>query len=390
MSVNNNKVVTIGSLIKKDVKDAYYLPAWPSSHTRGHYRFRNDKKYRVYDCPPPSLTFNNLSFPFRNLAAAGDEVPVLLDYQPPRYLKKHWKKWLTAFPQAKLKTVDEGLKDDALIVTTGALQSISEKKHSVDPDVLYMVQLKSVLPEIGVPCPTRMEENAVECPCIVKVDQSWSGRGTLMAKNKHELSAILKEIREENGWKEKIIFEKVIQGIKEVPSFQFHLHRSGEIYWIGTTCGGFTGYQWTSAVVDWDKHEYYKNLVWDDFTIPITKYLHKQGYFGLVTFEVIITDHGMYLCDLNPRVGGDTTHLLLAPFMAQSMGYTHSCLTLNNHFNVPPKTIIENANDLNNANVGRVIVTSAANDGNGCVCDLSIYAKTLDDLKVLYEKVTHT
>ena len=388
-SDTGNKVVTIGSLIKKDLKDAYFLPSRPSTHTREAYRFINDKKYHVYDFPPPPLHFNQRCFPFRNIPTAGDEVAVLLDFPPPKYLKRHWKKWLTAFPTANLKPIDQGLLDDVPIVTTSALQGIPEMKHSVDPDVLYEVQLKRVIPEIGVPCPAHMEENAVECPCVVKVDQSWSGRGTLLADNKQELSAILKEIRDENGWKESIIFQEVIQGIKEVPSFQFHLHKSGEIYWVGTTCGAFTGCNWTSCEVDWDAQDYYKNLVWDKFTLPITKYLLKKGYFGLVTFEVLITDHGMYLCDLNPRVGVDTTHLLLGPYMAQ-MGYTHSCLMINIKLDPPPKAIVENANDINIANVGRVIVISATSTGNGCQCDFSIFAKTREELKVLYEKVTNS
>jgi len=232
-----------------------------------------------------------------------------------------------------------------------------------------------------------MDENKVNCPCIVKVNQSWSGRGTLMVKNHDELSSALREIREEYGWKEKILFQELIQDIKEVPSFQFHLHKSGEIYWVGTTSGGFTGYQWTSAVVDWNKQDYYKDLVWDKFTIPITKYLIKQGYFGLVTFEILITHNDdMYLCDLNPRVGGDTTHLLLASYMA-SLGYKHSCLSLNNELNVSAKTVVENANQLNNANAARVIVKSAADTDNGCVCDFSIFAKNFDDLHELFKKV---
>ncbi|KAK3726552.1 hypothetical protein QZH41_001953 [Actinostola sp. cb2023] len=236
-----------------------------------------------------------------------------------------------------------------------------------------------------------MEESAVEFPCIVKVDLSWSGRGTMLANNKNELSAIVKEIREDYGWKETILYQEMIQGIEEVPGFQFYLHKSGEIYWIGSMSGEFTGYKWTSGMIDWDRQDEYKNLAWDNFTIPIAMYLHKQGYYGFVMYELLRTNHGMYLCDLNARVSGDTAHFLVAPLMAQ-LGYKQSWVTVNKKLNAPPKIIVENADEINEAaNNGRVIVLSAASDGtdgNGCFCDLSIYAKTNEDLKVLYDKVT--
>jgi predicted ATP-grasp superfamily ATP-dependent carboligase len=232
-------------------------------------------------------------------------------------LSNHWKEWLPDFPVADLKTVDEGLQDEVPIVTTAAMEQIPKKKHSVDPDVLYNVQLKSSILELGVSCPKHMTENELTFPCIAKVDMSWSGRGNRLLKNKDEMSAVLKDIREECGWEKNIIFQELIEGIKEVPTFQFHLDKSGEIYWIGTGSGRFKGFKWTSGVVDWDTQEEYKNLVYDQFTIPIKNYLHKQGYFGLVTFEILITDHGLYLVDLNPRIGGDITYLLIAPYMAQ-------------------------------------------------------------------------
>jgi len=60
--------------------------------------------------------------------------------------------------------------------------------------------------------------------------------------------------------------------------------------------------------VDWDKQEGYEEIVHEEFTLPIKKYLHERGYFGLATFKVLITDHGRYLVDLKPRIGGDTAH----------------------------------------------------------------------------------
>jgi predicted ATP-grasp superfamily ATP-dependent carboligase len=304
-------------------------------------------------------------------------------------LKNHWKKWLPAFPSADLKKVNEGLQDDVPIVINAAIQCIPKNKHSVDPDVLYKVQLKSSVPEIGVPCPKHMTENSVSFPCMVKVDMSRSGLGNRVAKNKDEFSAILKELRE-GGWKDNVVFQEMIQGIKEVVSFQFNLNKSGEIYWIGSIVGGFNGFSWTNGVVDWDKQEEYKNLFYDEFVIPVKNYLHERGYFGIVMCDVLICDHGKYLVDLNPRVSGDTTHLLLAPYMAQ-FGLKHSILKQGSTINKPAKTLVELADHINiNTNIGKVIVVSAADvDDERSQYEVSVFAQTSLEVTELHNKLSY-
>ncbi|EDO28703.1 predicted protein [Nematostella vectensis] len=174
-----NEVLTLGSLIKKDLNEAYFLPAWPSTYSSKDYRFLNDKKYRVFDYPPPSQTFLEYQFPMRNLATAGSEVPILMDRQPDKNLTAHWKKWLPAFAPATIKTIEEGLSDNVPVVTTGAMQGMSENKHSVNPDTHYRLQLKSTIPEINVCSPPRINVSNLSFPCLMKIDQSWSGRGSV-------------------------------------------------------------------------------------------------------------------------------------------------------------------------------------------------------------------
>ena len=178
-------VITIGSLIRKDLNKAYFLPHLPSSYSKG-YRFQNDTKYRVFDSPPPALSFNQVLFPLRNLPTAGDEIPVLMEHQPPSYLQKHWTKWLPAFSEATVRSVDEALQDDVPIVTSAALQGIPEHKHNIDPDVIYKLQLKSSMLDIGVPIPRHMDENAISYPCAVKADMGWLGRGSQLLQNASE------------------------------------------------------------------------------------------------------------------------------------------------------------------------------------------------------------
>ena len=387
MSSSKN-VITIGSLIQKDLKDAYFLPQQPSSYSKG-YRFQNDTTYRVYDCPPPPLRFNQVLFPLRNLPAAGKGIHVIMDHKPPLYLQKHWEKWLPAFSPATVKSVDEALLDDVPIVTSAAHQNIPEHKHSIHPDVMYKLQLKSSILEIGVPVPRHMDENSISYPCAVKADMGWCGRGSERVTNASELSDTLRHIRDEYGWKGRIVFQEFLPGVDEVPSFQFHLDKSGEIFWVGTSLGKFNVFQWTGATVDWDKHEDYRNLVYDDFTVPIANYLQNNGYFGLVTFEVLFTDHGKYLVDLNARVGGDRTHMLLARYMAMEAGLKHSAMFSENTHTFTGAKLVEKTNDLNKKNQGKIVVLAVANVGNdGCDSDVSVFAKGPEEVQALFKKLT--
>ena len=380
----SKNAVTIGSLIKKDLEKAYFLPQKPSSYCQG-YRFLNDEEYQVFDYPPCPLQFRQFVSPFRHLPAAGNEIPIIMEYQPESYLQQHWQQWLLAFPSAEIKSLEEGLEDEIPVVTTAAHQRIPRLKHSVNPDVLYQVQLKSSIRNINAPSPRHLGEDAISYPCMVKVDMSSGGLGNRLIENEGELSASLREIRDDGHWEGEIVFQEFISGVKEVPSFQFYLHKSGEIFWVGTTMGGFDSFAWTSGTVDWDKQEEYEHLVYEQFTLPVKNYLHERGYFGLVTFEVLITDHGKYLVDVNPRIGGDTTHLLLARYMALDIDLKHSAIFCYNKHRTTAKMFVEKANAINNKGKGMIIILSAADVDEECESYLSVFAKTPEEVQTLFQ-----
>ena len=388
MMASSTNAITIGSLIQKDLKEAYFLPQKPSSYLKG-YRFFNDKKYRIYDYPATPSSLRRLMSPFYHLPAAGDEIPVLMERKPESFLKQHWKQWLPAFPPAEVKSPDEGLQDDLPIVTRAALQSIPEDKHFVHPDILYELHLKSSILDIKAPSPRHMEERDISYPCMVKIDMSSGGRGNRLVKNEIELSTTLRHIREVCGWTGEIVFQEFFSQVKEVPSFQFYLHKSGELFWVGTTSGGFSGFKWTDGLVDWDKQDYYEKLVLEDFTKPIKNYLQKRGYFGLVTFEVVITDHAKYLVDMNPRIGDDTTHLLLARYMALDFGLKHSAIFCYNKHNFSARRLVAKANAINKKSEGIIIVLSVADADKGCESDLSIFAKTPEEVQTLFHNLSN-
>lgn len=385
--MSSKNVVTIGSLIQKCLKKAYFLPQKPSSYSKG-YRFLNDKKFRVFDCPPSSLDFDRCLYPFRHLPAAGNEVPIIMECQPQDYIQQHWKQWLPAFPPIVMKPLDEALRDEVPVVTTAAMQCIPNYKHSIHPDLLYKVQLKSSIVDVGVPFPKHMELNSLYYPCAVKADLSTGGRGSWLFNNASEMSALLHHVRDVCHWTDGIVCQEYISGVNEVPSFQFYLHKSGEMFWLGTTTGGFNGFSWTSGVVDWNRQEEYEHLVYEEFTLPLKKYLQSRGYFGLVTFEVLITDNGKYLVDVNPRIGGDTTHLLLARHMALDNNLNQSAIFCKNkHENMTAKSLVDLANSRNDKDKGIVVVLSVIDAINGCESYVSIFGKTTEEVKHLFHQL---
>ena len=184
------------------------------------------------------------------------------------------------------------------------------------------------------------------------------------------------------------MFQEFIPGVKEVPSFQFHLSKSGEMFWVGTTHGKFDGLKWIAATVDWRKQEEYRDLVHEEFTIPIKNYLLKNGYFGLVTFEVLFTDHGKFMVDLNPRVGGETSHLLLARHMASMFGLKHSAMFSENTHNFSGKWLVQKANGLNEKIEGRLVILAVADEPHGCNSDVSVFAQSAEEVQDIFGTLT--
>ena len=390
MSENNNSVVTVGSLIKQDLQQAFLIPFYPSTHDSRN-RFLNVNKYRFFDVSSKTLPYNQVARTFRHCIAIGDEVPVLTDNPPPEFLQRHWTTCLPCFLPAKFIGVEEGLKNDGIpIVMPAAFEGIAANKHSVHPDILHKLQFKSCIPEIGVPCPRHMDENHVQFPCVLKVDSSRGGLGTMCATNQDELSALVKEIREEHGWTDKILFQELIKDVKEVVGYIFYVKKSGEVIWIGTAPGLFHNYSWIGLTCDWIAQDVERELVYDEFVVPVSAYLHKHGYFGLVNIELVVNHQGRYLVDLNPRIAGETTHLIVAPYMA-GLGFTQSKLEI---FNPIRKTsaqeLVEDANKLNRqTSRGRIVISSVVEVKGGCQYQLSVFGKTMKDVETLFQKLNN-
>ncbi|PFX28363.1 hypothetical protein AWC38_SpisGene6938 [Stylophora pistillata] len=319
-------VTTIGDLIQKDLEMAYFLPQQPSSYSKG-YKFQNDTKYRVFDSPPPPPSFNQTLFPLRNLATTGDKVTVIIENEPPSCLQEHWKKTTPDFPLASVKSVDEALLDDA--------------------------------------------------------DMGWCGCGSQIVQDDRELATTITHMRDVCGWDGGIVFQEFIPGVKEVPSFQLHLSRSGEMFWVGTTHGKFDGLTWIAATVDWNKQEEFRDCARRVYN-PYQKLPRKKRLLWSCDVQVLFTDNGKYMVDLNPRVGGETSHLLLARYMASEFGLRHSTMFSENTHHISFEQLVQKANGLNEKIEGRIVILAVADEPYSCNSDVSVFAQSPEDVQDIF------
>ena len=96
--------------------------------------------------------------------------------------------------------------------------------------------------------------------------------------------------------------------------------------------------------------------------------------------------------DLSPRVGGDTTNMLLARQMATEVGLKHSAMFSGNNHQITAQEQVAKANDINsnNKDQGMVVILSVADDDNGCyLSDVSVFAKTSDQVQSLFQKLVN-
>ncbi|XP_031568353.1 uncharacterized protein LOC116303048 [Actinia tenebrosa] len=385
---NNNAdtPLTLGTLFKQDMKTANILSNYPTSFVP-NYRFLNNTKYRIYDIQKSGPKKNNpflFLYPGRICSVAGNEFPVLMDKQPCDDIMAHWKRWLPGFPEPVFKTIDEGVEDEDPIITIFPMQRIPEEKHAVDPDTHYHILLKSAIPETGAPCPEHYtQENAV-FPCMVKVDQSLSGYGNYVCYNQEELAAALETINEAFGKAAPYVITAFVENVEETLGCQFYLNKKGEVHWLGTNINVLKDYDWVGSVVDWDLREVHRLRVYDSFIVPVAEYLHKKGYFGIAGIDIICSQSGDYLVDMNARLTGFTPHALIAPIMARD-GLTKSLFKSADNQDCSTEELIKKVNFVNQTKEGKILILNSMDVDEGCIAAIVAFAETMSDAEELFD-----
>lgn len=379
-SLNQSKtkspdVLTLGSLYAKDIPDGFILPERPSSFNP-KAKFLNDERYCIHDFPAWPLFYIERLKPIQLCLIVGNELPILVRYKPGEQLKKHWRRWLPFFPDADtrdLVTEDTG---DSKFATLYPLQWLAREKHAVNPDVHHKILDKNTIPEMGANCPNHMSVYDYTVPCMIKASHGLSGRGTYMAKTASEAEKIINKLRDEVRCHEPSISE-VIEDLTGNYCVQFYLFKTGEIRWLGCSKQAVTeDFGWDGGYVDWNEQEDLEKTFFDT-VMPVKEYLHKKGYFGVVGIDVLTSKEGNYVVDVNARINGSTTLLLIAPHMA-AKGFPSSALLKIPNIKGNEIEMMEMFDKMNSLGEGIVINLASVESPDGRTCEghVCMFAKT--------------
>ena len=167
----------------------------------------------------------------------------------------------------------------------------------------------------------------------------------------------------------------------------FYVGKSGRIILFGIQECTMKNYRHIGGYTDWNKQEQYKQQLYDKFVVPVSSYLHKKGYFGIVGLDIIRSPSGDYLVDMNPRVNGSTPVLMLSHHMME-LGFSHSRFDKCNNYNITSKQLIEKANSINEkTGNGRVVIMAAADEGEKCRASVAAFSDSKEIVDSLQDQL---
>jgi hypothetical protein len=142
---------------------------------------------------------------------------------------------------------------------------------------------------------------------LIKTSHGLSGEGTYIIKSASDLNYCLEELRKYLDIKllDTVIVSEFVKNAVENYCVQFYVSKAGDITLIGTTrqlvtpegnyLGGLIHYRET------DMSRFFEMIA------AVGQYAHKQGYFGVIGFDVLEDKDGQfYAIDANFRVNGST------------------------------------------------------------------------------------
>ncbi|MEH1903011.1 MAG: ATP-grasp domain-containing protein [Nostoc sp.] len=319
---------SLSDLFAEDITEASYgfILNYPATGSWAAYP--NRKKYFIQDgsSEATKTSFDKIcqKEPWKNLAVLGDRIPAIVIIPPPKSLIDYWQEHF-GFSYSNRSMMDGSTYLDDLsqsedfdkLITLFPFDHLKPEKHAVDSDTHYRLLSKVTLAELGVQCPKyksynlhqfNLEEIQLpQFPYLIKTSHGLSGEGTYIIKNPSDLNYCLEEIRKYLDIKllDTIIVSEFVK--KEVQNYcvQFYVNKTGEITLIGTTTqlvtpqgnylGGLIHYRNT------DMSKFFEMIA------AIGQYAHKQGYFGVIGFDVLEDQDGeFYAIDANFRVNGST------------------------------------------------------------------------------------
>ena len=165
--------------------------------------------------------------------------------------------------------------------------------------------------------------------------------------------------------------------------YYFYVFKSGDIHWLGSFTGADSNYfNWTAGVGDWTRQEELKKAVYEEFILPVKNFLHSSGYFGMVNIEILEKNGERYLVDLNCRLPGALSQLLISPYM-EKLGYSMSLMTTSNILRCRKQELFAMEERINDSSAGKVIVLAAAHVNGAFRADLALFAETMAGIELL-------
>lgn len=319
---------SLSDLFAQDITDGSYGFILNYPATASWAAYPNRKKYFIQDgsSEASKTSFDKIcqKEPWKNLAVLGDRIPGIVIIPPPKPLLEYWQEHF-GFKHSNIEMMDCSTYLDDLshsdrfdkLITLFPFDCLKPEKHAVTSDTHYRLLSKVTLEEIGVQCPKYKSYNLHQVnivdiqlpqfPYLIKTSHGLSGEGTYIIKNPSDLNYCLEEINKYLDIKllDTIIVSEFIKNEVQNYCVQFYVNKAGEITLIGTTGqlvtpeGNYLG-----GVIDYGKTDMSKFF---EMIANVGDYAHKQGYFGVIGFDVLENQDGQfYAIDANFRVNGST------------------------------------------------------------------------------------
>jgi hypothetical protein len=319
---------TLSDLFAEDITDTSYGFILNYPATASWAAYPNRKKYFIQDgsSEATKTPFDKIcqKEPWKNLAVLGDRIPGIVIIPPPKSLIDYWQEHFS-FKHSNIEMMDCSTYLDDLshserfdkLITLFPFDHLNSEKHAINSDTHYRLLSKVSLAELGVQCPKYESYNLHQVnlediqlpqfPYLIKTSHGLSGEGTYIIKSPSDLSYCLEEIRKYLNIKllDKIIVSEFVKNEVQNYCVQFYVNKAGEITLIGTTSqlvtpeGNYLG-----GLIDYRNTDMSKFF---EMIAAIGQYAHKQGYFGVIGFDVLEDQDGQfYAIDANFRVNGST------------------------------------------------------------------------------------
>ena len=386
---NVDSSLTLGNLFKEDLPEGYILPVYPCS-INNQFRCYNEAKYRLFAIDEIAAEdwFVFLQS-LRICCVAGNDLPIVLPRLPSEFALAHWKKWCPHFIDPVIKTVDVGLADSNTLVTYFPFDAIPRERHAVDPEMHYHILKKSAIAETGAPHPKYYKKNDIKFPCMIKLDQSLGGFGNYVVENREKFEEVSNMINTRFGSDSSYVISEYIQDVQCILACGFYVGKSGRIRLFGIQECTMEIFAHIGGYIDWNKHEQYKQQLYRKFVVPVSNYLHKKGYFGIVGLDIIRSPSGDYLVDMNSRVNGSTPVLILSHHMME-LGFSHSRYDKCNIYNMTSKQLVEKANSINEkTSNARIVILATADEGKKCRASVAAFSDSKEMVDSLQDQLCY-